>query len=452
MSNCCHNSLLIEGGVNDLCEVVRHVHGDYQPLSFAAVAPEPESGGGGGEAILDWNEWRIVNWGSKWDIDEKEVEHVELVVLPGKLEFIFSTEGSPALPISQKLAERFTHLTFDHIFSDEDQGRAGHVRWERGAAVQHQDCAGGSPEFDMLARGYRLWEEGMTLIGWDEDVPLNAGLSLTEVGRETDLSPFVFSIKTQGLKRSEKVEAVCREIKQCPILGKAVANKVITLASRMGFPLRLWKESGWKADSDPRLWGIRAESETTQESAPKGLRICLKNEKTQKKGGPKLVCEKNPSGHSMATGQGNRPFQGEIKILSHGFEVICPNGWAVRGLLKGGKRGYVVVLFDGVAQNWIEEEPSCAEWAYDEENNTIYKSGEAWCVDGNLWDPREKTAAVSLWYPNGQIMLKARFFSNNNIQRDGQEAVEYYDKNGSKIILPEKQDPRQTSALLGLSK
>lgn len=75
---------------------------------------------------LDWYEWCIGNWGTKWG-----AYHLYLVQDdPGHLEFKFDTAWSPPTPIFEKLAEMYPALQFVTISFDEGWGFAvgGHAR------------------------------------------------------------------------------------------------------------------------------------------------------------------------------------------------------------------------------------------------------------------------------------------------------------------------------------
>ena len=68
---------------------------------------------------LDWYEWSIANWGTKWDAYSIRVEETD-----DKLIYQFDTAWSPPTPFIEKMVETFQMLDFEHWYFDE-----GHNFW-----------------------------------------------------------------------------------------------------------------------------------------------------------------------------------------------------------------------------------------------------------------------------------------------------------------------------------
>ena len=96
--------------------------GDGEEVSFcfSSLVPRPEN--------VDWYDWNIQNWGTKWDVtadielddewfDEEEEGAVAIVR--------FDTAWSPPIEFIQKVAPMFPTLTFELCFWEGGMGFAG---------------------------------------------------------------------------------------------------------------------------------------------------------------------------------------------------------------------------------------------------------------------------------------------------------------------------------------
>ena len=64
---------------------------------------------------IDWYDWRISNWGTKWNAYETEIDSCS----DGSVEIYFCTANDGAIPIIKKLVEKYPHLEFIYKFADE---------------------------------------------------------------------------------------------------------------------------------------------------------------------------------------------------------------------------------------------------------------------------------------------------------------------------------------------
>ena len=92
----------------------------------------------------DWYEWRIRNWGTKWNsydggfCDDNKI--------------LFLTAWSPPQEIIQKLAEMNPEICFEHLWADEDYGyNCGKAVYENGGQTEEFLPDGGSEEAEELA-------------------------------------------------------------------------------------------------------------------------------------------------------------------------------------------------------------------------------------------------------------------------------------------------------------
>ena len=63
---------------------------------------------------IDWYDWRISNWGTKWNAYETEIDSCD-----GSAELYFYTANHGAVPLIKKLVEMFPNLEFSYSYADE---------------------------------------------------------------------------------------------------------------------------------------------------------------------------------------------------------------------------------------------------------------------------------------------------------------------------------------------
>lgn len=96
----------------------------------------------------DWYDWRINNWGSKWNSSESFLAEDNTIA--------FETAWSRVMPIVQKLAENFPDIKFEYCWADEDIGsNVGTAEFENGEVVHDEFLDTQSKEAYELAA--ELW-------------------------------------------------------------------------------------------------------------------------------------------------------------------------------------------------------------------------------------------------------------------------------------------------------
>ena len=95
------------------------------PLSFEKLVPTPpemlESNDIKNGKMPDWYNWRVENWGTKWDVSELDIEYDEEV-----LELTFSTAWSPPEGIMQELKDKYPDLGFSCFYDEPGMEIAGY--------------------------------------------------------------------------------------------------------------------------------------------------------------------------------------------------------------------------------------------------------------------------------------------------------------------------------------
>lgn len=120
MPNWVYNTLTITGKPKALHKLIKQVnvtkeqetqYNEASVFSFAKVIPMPD------DQKDNWYEWRIANWGTKWNAN---VEYNELHTWEsGEVKIEFNTAWSPAEPIILTLSEQHPTLTFYWKFHEE---------------------------------------------------------------------------------------------------------------------------------------------------------------------------------------------------------------------------------------------------------------------------------------------------------------------------------------------
>lgn len=101
---------------------------------------------------LDWYEWCVKNWGTKWNADTLSVSDDEI---------IFNTAWSPSIPIIVKLSRMYPNNAFYFKYAEEQVGAyAGKGTFINGTSEDWVDYERESKE---------LYELAFEILGWGED-------------------------------------------------------------------------------------------------------------------------------------------------------------------------------------------------------------------------------------------------------------------------------------------
>jgi len=101
--------------------------------------------------ILDgWYEWRIHNWGTKWDTGDIEMfDHSD-----GSIHYALDTAWSPCIPVVNAMAKKFPMLKFKYIYEEGGEDFAGKIVYENGIILSDNYYKGN-------ARKQFMQDEGM---------------------------------------------------------------------------------------------------------------------------------------------------------------------------------------------------------------------------------------------------------------------------------------------------
>ena len=114
MANNIANKLIVNAKTqaeikNFLSAIAGLERGETLDIDFEKIAPTPEC------VSKDWYDWRISNWGTKWNAYETDID----CPCDGSIELHFQTANNGVIPIIEKLVEMFPNLEFVYKYADE---------------------------------------------------------------------------------------------------------------------------------------------------------------------------------------------------------------------------------------------------------------------------------------------------------------------------------------------
>lgn len=140
MPNWCNNTLTVSGNAKDIKKFKKKaeavIDGKKQVLALGSFVPDK-----GGE---NWYDWRIENWGTKWELNEVELyeDTAETAV------YAFDTAWSPPTEWLYKVAEQYPSLTFRLKYREDGMCFMG-VTELRGTEVLEQSDMDTAPIWEL---------------------------------------------------------------------------------------------------------------------------------------------------------------------------------------------------------------------------------------------------------------------------------------------------------------
>lgn len=110
--NWCSNGLTVEGPAEQVHKFYSDNSTADKPLSFEALVPTPKSDKG--EPFEDWYDWRIENWGTKWDLSD-DLSYEEQ---GDYIHYTFDTAWSPPAAWVAAVSAKYPDLLFTLIYEE----------------------------------------------------------------------------------------------------------------------------------------------------------------------------------------------------------------------------------------------------------------------------------------------------------------------------------------------
>jgi hypothetical protein len=146
MPNWCENILTIESPSDELQSYLQK-----NSLSFEKIKPTPPE-------LLEgsgWYDWRVSNWGTKWDLDEQEQKDIVAHLnFSSKSEFsiAFMTAWAPPCQAIAALSEKFPNDEFVLRYVEFGMGFAGTAYISNG--MSHEEDTDDNDEINQFAVEY----------------------------------------------------------------------------------------------------------------------------------------------------------------------------------------------------------------------------------------------------------------------------------------------------------
>ena len=141
MPNWCYNRVEIYGA--DAEKIADKIASEETPFDFAKIIPEPDYdkieveptfsnseysdaayvATGSDFRMPAWWDWRVQNWGTKWNSSECEVTIMD----DEQVEFTFNTAWGPPEPIIHKLRELYPDVSITAFYDEPGMELAGYI-------------------------------------------------------------------------------------------------------------------------------------------------------------------------------------------------------------------------------------------------------------------------------------------------------------------------------------
>ena len=121
MPNWCSNRATVSGPAPVIAEIT-DILNQEDPGLLAWMVPEPKY-----EGDQDWYNWRINNWGCKWDIGDVYFEHNPD---EDQIVFEFSSPWGPPVQAFQTWAEQDGRVQFTLEYWEPGMGFVGRTEWD----------------------------------------------------------------------------------------------------------------------------------------------------------------------------------------------------------------------------------------------------------------------------------------------------------------------------------
>lgn len=164
MPNWCTNELQVSGSVEamDKWRSVLVEDETFEPiLVFNKLIPMPKEY----ETDERWYDWRIQNWGVKWDIDGDDSQPYNYDSVTA--EYSFQTPWGPPIELFENITKNFPGITFSLAYYEEGMQFAGHIKILDGEVIHkesHEGKAFAQFVYDYFGDDFYLDDEA-----WNEE-------------------------------------------------------------------------------------------------------------------------------------------------------------------------------------------------------------------------------------------------------------------------------------------
>lgn len=146
MPNWCRNTVSILGSNENVREVVEFLRSEETHFSLENILPTPPETlerKTEGKVMPDWYDWRVENWGTKWETDAPEPETdynppeaEEDDIGYAKAKYSFDTAWAPPEEAINTLAKRFPKVAIHLAYDEPGMDFGGVTFWLHGTVSE----------------------------------------------------------------------------------------------------------------------------------------------------------------------------------------------------------------------------------------------------------------------------------------------------------------------------
>lgn len=159
MPNWCTNTLIVIMPDGRRDEIMQGIMQDGK-VTFRKVLPEPPdmdltAGRGSGlGGVPDWYEWRMQNWGTKWDAHDTMMVDVDSLKGSSILEVNFNTAWAPPMMWLVAASKKYPEAQWTLAYDEPGNDFGGFVTLRAGEEIAGDDKGSRMMTWSDVARGY----------------------------------------------------------------------------------------------------------------------------------------------------------------------------------------------------------------------------------------------------------------------------------------------------------
>ena len=146
MPNWCNNSITIRGSVETLSQlkpVLEAGEGLLQAIKPMPAELEDTTKGSNGDDI-NWYDWRVSNWGTKWDVSTEGLEFIDHGDGTAEITGWFDTAWAPPIDALHTLSEDWDSCYVELYYQESGMCFVGY--WDSEGADEHYEYDGATSD------------------------------------------------------------------------------------------------------------------------------------------------------------------------------------------------------------------------------------------------------------------------------------------------------------------
>jgi hypothetical protein len=138
MPNWCSNYLIVEGDLNELkdfkSKTIKESDNGGLKFTMEELLPTPKDMLEDTGVMPAWYNWRVENWGTKWDTDTYDVDENDEL----NLKIGYNTAWAPNEAFIKYASDKYPNLKFKLTFEEAGMGFCGILVCENGEVTQEE--------------------------------------------------------------------------------------------------------------------------------------------------------------------------------------------------------------------------------------------------------------------------------------------------------------------------